>query len=81
MKVSELIKALQKLDPDLEVYMSVDDEGNSYRRLEIEPETGRIDPRDFNYSQVEEFYFDAWSDDECCLEPDERKSFIRAVCL
>jgi hypothetical protein len=33
MKLSEHIKELQKLDPNLEVYMAADGEGNSYRPI------------------------------------------------
>lgn len=33
MKIVELIEALQKLDPDMQVLLSSDPEGNSYRTL------------------------------------------------
>lgn len=35
MKVSEAIKILQEADQDAEVYVSSDEEGNSYRRANI----------------------------------------------
>jgi len=79
MKIRELIEALQKFDPELEVYASKDDEGNGYRKLTCEPATGRVDPRETHY--IESFYFDEWSDEDCCLDPGERDDMIRAICL
>ena len=81
MKVKELIAKLKELNPDLDVFMSIDDEGNGYRKLETEPSTGRINPLDLAYNRTDSFYFDEWSDQDCCLEADERKTFPRAVCL
>ena len=62
MKVSKLIKQLQKLDPNSEVILQVDEEGNGYspvRGVEeaIQDENGTVyDPR--------------WSASDCCLEDD-----------
>ncbi len=63
MKVSKLIKQLQKLDPNSEVILQVDEEGNGYspvRGVEeaIQDENGTVyDPR--------------WSASDGCLEDDE----------
>lgn len=36
MTVNKLIELLQEFDPEAEVFLSSDDEGNSYRKLDME---------------------------------------------
>lgn len=81
MKVKALIEALQKLDPEAEVFVAVDDEGNGYRQLQYEPATGRVDPNQVYYGRTESFYFDEWSDDDCDIEPGERDDMTKSVCI
>lgn len=79
MKVKELIEHLQKMDPEAEVYTAIDDEGNGFRQLFYAPSPGRVNPQEEH--RPESFYDDDWSDEDCCLEPGERETFIKAICI
>lgn len=58
MKVKELIKSLQELDPEAVVILSRDSEGNGYGECEA-VETGCfVDGHDFKYDRTEELDMD-----------------------
>lgn len=63
MKVSKLIKQLQKLDPNMEVVLQIDSEGNGYNTVAGVEEA----IQDHNGS----VYNPNWSASDCCLEDDE----------
>jgi len=62
MKVSKLIKQLQKLDPDTEVLLQIDPEGNGYRAVSGVEEAIR--------DENEEVYDPSWTSDDCLLDAD-----------
>ena len=63
MKVKQFIKELQKLNPDAEIVLSCDAEGNSYRLFAAFGECVQ--------SADGEIYDLDWSADDCCLEEKE----------
>ena len=69
MKVKEAIEALQKLNPDSELMISSDDEGNSYRKM-----TG-FDGHSIYDADNESMYSDTWTASEACMEKDEWDEF------
>jgi hypothetical protein len=76
MKIKKLIEVLQKLNPELEVYV-FDEDG--YRALYADSvSTGCVRLSEHKYGQADLFFFD---DESVCLEPGERETFINAVCL
>lgn len=80
MNVADLIAELQKLPQDAKVILSRDPEGNGYHWLEG-VETGTVEPSDIDNWHVEQYYSDAHSDDDCCLEPGERADYPKIICL
>lgn len=80
MKVSELIEELKQLPQDAEVIMSQDAEGNGYSPW-YGIGQGTVPKEEVGNYHIESFYNDEHTDDECCLEPDERKNFTKVVCL
>jgi hypothetical protein len=75
MKVSELIAELQKCEPDLEVVVSKDGEGNGYSPA-IEAQSGYYDA-DTTWSG--EFYGEEIVGDEDYSQPSEKA--VGAVCI
>jgi hypothetical protein len=80
MKVSELIEALKQLPQDAEVIMSQDAEGNGYSPLYCLDE-GTIRPEEVGQYNIESFYSNQHTDEDCCLDPGERDQFAKVVCL
>lgn len=80
MNVKRLIEELQKLPQDAEVIMSTDSEGNGYSPL-AELDIGSMDPYYADRYYIEDYYSDGHSDEQCCLEPGERDSFLKVICL
>jgi hypothetical protein len=61
MKVKELIEALREMDPEMEVILQGDPEGNFYNRAEG---AGVV------VQYAGEVYDMEWTHDECCLDED-----------
>jgi len=80
MKVSELIEALKGYNQDAEVILSRDEEGNGYKTL-YSIDEGSVDPGDLAADRIETYCPDAHSDEDCCLDPGERDTFTRVICL
>ena len=80
MKIKELVAILSKLPQDTEIILSKDAEGNHFSPLSGFGE-GTIRPEDVNNYNIEEYYSDHHSDEDCCLEPGERNGFVKAICL
>lgn len=74
MTVKELIKKLSKLDPNLIIIKSSDDEGNSYQTID-DISLGNYDAE---YREYHEELDDQTVDDEDIKEDDR---FIPCVCL
>ena len=62
MKIKDLSKLLQLLDPESEVLTARDEEGNGFNRAEAVT---------IGVYQDMEYYELGWTADECCLEPAE----------
>ena len=75
MKINTLLAILNQLDPNLEVLISEDAEGNGYSPCSSWS-FGTIDPQN-----SDEFYDDADSDQECGLAPGERENFTKVIVL
>ena len=54
-KVKELIEELEKLNPELECIISIDDEGNAFRKVYMLPTLGKLDGEDFISNDEEEY--------------------------
>ena len=70
MKVKDLIEELQQADPEQEVYLQTDPEGNGYyvvRGADIDAIVTSLDA----YKTPESVFSSGWTADECCLEEDE----------
>lgn len=66
MKIRDLIEELQNLDPNLEVLLQADAEGNGYDSLRcVEQVAFYKDGREYTVYNLD------WSSDDCCLEPEE----------
>ncbi len=74
MKVKELIKELSELDPDSEVIMQSDSEGNSYSPLYCVDGNAVYVP-DSTYSGT--VYSRDHSADDCCMEKAEYKKVMK----
>lgn len=82
MKVKDLIAELQKLNPEAEIILSSDSEGNSFHKLDTNGiGTGKIRPRELAMYNIEEWYDDQHTDEESCLRPGERDLMLPIVCL
>ena len=68
MKVSELIEQLQTMDPDSEVILQKDAEGNGYSPLEGADENCVYIAETTWYGNV---YSTNWTPDEADMDPDE----------
>ena len=82
MKVSELIEALQKLDGELEVWTSSDEEGNSFNRVYYDPEVLKISKDDTD--RTDQAYTDEdieYELEEGILEPEDRDNFKSVVII
>lgn len=77
MKVKEFIKILQEFDPEKEIIIGKDAEGNSFSPLSEDISSGIYCP-DSTWSG--EFYEDSTIGDEEYFQPDETNS-IEAICL
>lgn len=76
MKVKELMKKLNKLDPESEVYLLKDPEGNGFNKPYY------VDGNCVYYN--EDIYSLSWSASDACLEEDEwdrLKSQIKCVVI
>jgi hypothetical protein len=74
MKVKQLIKELSKLDPDSEVIMQKDSEGNYYSPLYCVDGNAVYVP-DSTWSGV--VYSRDWNADDCCMEDAEYKKVMK----
>jgi len=63
MKVKDLLEQLKELDPELNLYLQIDQEGNGYN------EVRGIDPD--NVMVGEDVYSTDWSADDACMDEDE----------
>ena len=70
MKVKELIQILEEMSPEREVFLSSDDEGNSYRKLDSYSDNSLLADDDEIY-----MYDLDWSAGDCCMDDDEWESF------
>lgn len=80
MKVKELRKILSALDPNTEIIMSQDPEGNGYYKL-ADVSNGTVAPSELSGYRIDGYYSDSHTDDQCCLEEGERKTFTKVICL
>ncbi len=79
MKVKELLQVLAACNPDAEVILQKDSEGNGYSPLEGADEDAVYVP-DSTYSGA--VYSRSWSADEACLSPKEwQKVLKRPSCV
>jgi hypothetical protein len=68
MKVKDLIESLQQMDPDLEIIMQKDSEGNGYSPLAgVDPDG--IYVADSTYSG--DVYTASWSAGDACMDDEE----------
>jgi hypothetical protein len=68
MKIRELIKELSALDPDMEVIMQKDSEGNGYSPLE------GLDPNAVYVAESTwhgDVYDTSWTADDACMDDEE----------
>lgn len=73
MKVSELLEQLKDLDPDMEVIMQKDAEGNGYSPLAgADPDAVYIEESTWSG----EVYDATWSADEACMDEDEWEEIL-----
>lgn len=80
MKVEALIAMLSKLPQDAEVIMSKDAEGNKFCPL-ADISLGRVRPQDIGQHYIDDFYCDSHSDDDCGLDPGERETLTKVICI
>lgn len=74
MKVKELIRELQLLDPELEVILQADGEGNSFSPLEGTDENC-VYVAETTWSG--ELYDTTWTADEACMHEDEWAEILK----
>jgi hypothetical protein len=63
MKVKDLLEQLKDLDPELDLYLQIDQEGNGYE------EVRGVDPD--NVMVGDSMYSTDWSADDACMDEDE----------
>lgn len=80
MKVRELIEALKNLDPETQVVMAQDPEGNGYYKLS-DLDEGTVSPDELSQYFIDTYYSNQHTDEQCCLEPGEREGFPKVICL
>jgi len=80
MNVKELIELLQECDAEAEVIISTDEEGNGYHKFS-DIDKGTIDPCELERHHIDSYCSDQHSDADCCLEPGERETFTKVICL
>jgi len=78
MKVKELQKILSRLDPETEIIMSQDSEGNGYCKVS-NVDAGTV--KNLREYHIDSYYSNSHTDDECCLEAGERETFTKVICL
>ena len=74
MKVGELLAELLTLNPDLEVIMQKDSEGNGYSPLYC-VDADAVYVADSTYSG--DVFSTTWSADDCCMEDEEHKELLK----
>lgn len=83
MKIKELIEELKKYDPEAEVVLSADEEGNSFSPLE-DIEGNRIFLKGWNELKLEELtktYKDFGFDVEDVYNPEKDPEGVKAIVL
>ena len=75
MLVKDLIEALQALPPELEVYISSDDEGNSFRKLGYSPSESFAR----TYPSNNDYYADVYCDEDVKDMDEEDKKDLRKI--
>lgn len=79
MKVRDLIEALQELDPELEVVLQKDDEGNGYRRMHGVDDDAFVFTEELADYNIEGVY--AELDLQSEFEEEDREEFDRVAVL
>ena len=65
LKVKDIIKALQKYDPELPVVYASDEEGNSFNRCYYTPSLGKLGECCEFITPLEEGEYDEYEGEEC----------------
>lgn len=78
MKVKELIEELSKIDPELDVVLQIDPEGNGYREVNGVDDLGLVEMNE-NLWFVHAVYSSDWSAVDSCMEEDEWDDFKKTA--
>lgn len=81
MKIKELIETLSAYDPECEVVMSGDSEGNVFKTISNLVSVGIYVPENGWCGQ---FYDDQWDADDACIDEDEWNEMLegpRTICI
>ena len=73
MTVKELKECITNLPDNMEIFLSSDDEGNSYRPMNSADTDGIVVYEDSEYN----VYSDKWTADDACMELDEWDEFLK----
>ena len=80
MNVKELITILNGFPQDTDIILSIDSEGNKFSPLDgCDP--GRLPDCEVGNRWIDSYYSDAHSDSDCGLEPGERETLTKVICL
>ena len=76
MKVKELIKELQSLDPELECVMAIDPEGNGYNQVRGADADGIL-PAGESVNRFDSMYFEEHGADGNCMDEKEFQDLLK----